>query len=66
MDFDEYEGFFSPFRIFGRRIVTLIESSAEKFKGEAVEIFFLVVTDNGQDEVSRLVDIFECKYVNKR
>ena len=58
MCFGEYEGFCISFCIVGSVIVMLIEDSAEKFEGDSAEQFFLIVTDEGQDTMCRLVNVF--------
>ena len=53
------EGFCCPFNVTLWWTAVLCECGAEEFEGDAVEEFFLVVTDDAQEAVPGLVDVFE-------
>ena len=57
--FGECERFSSPFSVTFDGVAIFVEGHAEKFKGNAIKNNFLVVTDNSEDAVRRLIDIFE-------
>ena len=56
--FGECDGFCSSFCIASGGISMLIECSAHKFEGNSIEEFFLVVVNNGQNTMCRLVNVF--------
>ena len=58
MCFGKCEELYSSFRIAGDETTILIECSAEKFESDSVEAFFLVVTNNGQDTIYGMFNVF--------